>query len=471
MSTISSPGVGSGLDVNTIVTKLVEIEKRPLTNLQTKATQLKTQLSLYGTIKSQMATLGDAAAALASPDNWKVYTATSSNTAAVNVTASASASPTTFSLDVTQMARAQTAASKNVTQDATLGTASDTGTLNISLGSWATGTFVGSGSPVSISVNGNETLTQIAAKINDANAGVTATVLRSGGQERLLFQSSTTGAAAGFQIASSGFAGLDALSLTNLSNPAESSSGMQLGQTGLDAVAKLNGVEVKSATNTLSGVVPGLTIQLSQLTSTPAQVTVSQDQTALQAKIQALADAFTTANKTLTDATKYVPGGVSGPLQGDSTTVGIQNVLSSILGSNSTGSVYSRLSEIGLERQTDGSLKLNTTKLSTVMSTNLNELKKLFTTDNSNQTTNGFGLKLRDFARGLNNSTGTVTNKTTAIQGSITRNTDEQGRVNDRAARVQTMLLKQYSSLDTVVSRYQGLNSYVSSQIAQWNKN
>lgn len=471
MSTISSPGVGSGLDVNTIVTKLVEIEKRPLTNLQTKATQLKTQLSLYGTIKSQVSTLGDAAAALANPDNWKVYTASSSNTAAVNVTASASASATSFSLEVTQMARAQTAASKNVTQNATLGTASDTGTLSIALGSWATGSFVGSGSSVDITVKGDETLTQIAAKINDANAGVTATVLRSGGQERLLFQSSTTGAAAGFQIASAGFAGLDALSLTSLSNPAESSSGMQLGQTGLDAVAKLNGVEVKSATNTLSDVVPGLSIQLSQLTSTPAQVTVSQDKAALQAKIQALADAFTTVNKTLSDATKYVPGGVSGPLQGDSTTVGIQNVLSSILGSSSTGSTFSRLSEIGLERQTDGSLRLNTSKLSTALSSSLDDVKKLFTTDNSNQTTNGFGLKLRDFARGLIDSDGTVTTKTSAIQGSISRNSTEQDKVNDRAARVQTMLLKQYSSLDTVVAKYQGLNSYVSSQIAQWNKN
>ena len=134
--------------------------------------------------------------ALANPDNWKVYTASSSNTAAVNVSANASASATSFSLEVTQMARAQTAASKNVTQNATLGTAGDSGTLSIALGSWATGSVVGSGSSVDVTVNGDETLTQIAAKINAANAGVTATVLRSGGQERLLFQSSTTGAAA-----------------------------------------------------------------------------------------------------------------------------------------------------------------------------------------------------------------------------------------------------------------------------------
>ena len=466
---ISSPGVGSGLDVNSIVNQLVAIEKQPLQPLQSKASVLQAQLSLYGTIKSQVSALGDAADALAQASGWSAQTATSSNTAAVTVSASASAMASTFSLSVTQMARAQTTASMNVAVDAALGAPADTGTLTMDLGSWATGSFVASGNPVYVAINGTDTLTTAAVKINAANAGLTATVLRSGGQERLVFQSSTTGAAAGFRIASAGFAGLDSLSLTSLGNPAQSASGMELGQSGLNATARLNGVTIDSATNTLSNVVPGLTLQLQQVTTAPVQITVVQDQAAIQKNIQTLADTYSALSKTLANATRYVPGGASGPLQGDSTTVGLQNLMRSIVGSSSTGSTYSRLSEVGLEQQADGSLKLNAAKLTTALS-DVSNLKNLFATDNSNSATNGFGLKVRDFARRLVKFDGTVATKSTALQGAISRNATEQDRVTQRASRMEVQLRKQYSDLDGQMAKMNALGTYVTAQLAQWYK-
>jgi len=466
---LSSPGIGSGLDVNSIVSQLVSIEKQPLTVLQSKASVLQTQLSLYGTIKSQSSALADAASALAKASGWAVYKATSSNTAAVAVTADSTATASSFSMNVTQLARAQTAASMNVAQGATIGTVSDAGTLSITLGSWATGAFVGAGSAVNVAISGSDTLTTIAGKINAANAGVTATVVRSGTQERLVFQSKDTGEAAGFQIASAGFAGLDSLSLTNLTNPTQSSTGMELGQTGLNAKATFNGVAIDSASNTLTNTIPGLTIKLQQVTASPVDVTVEQDQDAIKTKIQAFADAYTALNKTLANATKYVEGGASGALQGDSTTVGLQRVLSSIMASTSAGSTFTRLTDIGLERQKDGSMTVDSTKLATAMK-DMSNLQKLFTTDNGSATTNGFGLKLRDFAQGLIAADGTVTNKSTAIQGSISRNSKEQDKVNDRAARIEKQLRKQYSDLDTRLASMQSLSSYVTAQLAQWNK-
>jgi flagellar hook-associated protein 2 len=212
-----------------------------------------------------------------------------------------------------------------------------------------------------------------------------------------------------------------------------------------------------------------VTLQLSQLTTSTANITVSQDSATLQKNIQAFADAFTALNKTLADVTKYVPGGKSGALQADATTVGLQNVLASVFGSSSSGSTYSRLSEIGLERQTDGSLKVNTAKLNTAMQ-NMPNLQNLFTADNGNAQTNGFGLKVRDFARGLLDATGTITTKTKAIQGAITRNQSDQDRINDRADRMEVQLRKQYSALDARMAEMQGLSSYVNAQLAQWNK-
>lgn len=467
---ISSPGVGSGLDVNSIVSQLVAIEKQPLQPLQTKAANFQTQLSVYGTIKSQVSALGDAAAALATAGGWAAYAATSSNTAAVTVTAGSTATPTTFGLDVTQLARSQTTASLNVATGSTLGAATDNGTLTIQLGDWQTGSFVAGGSgSVAISINGADSLSTIASKINAANAGVSATIVKSGSQERLVFQSSTTGEAAGFQISSAGFAGLNSLSFTSLTNGTGSANGMELGQTGLDANVKFNGVVIQSATNTLTNVVPGLTLQLNQLTTATANITVAQDANVIQKNIQAFADAYSALNKTLADSTRYVSGGKTGALQADSTTVGIQRVLSSVLGSSSVGSTFSRLSEVGLERQKDGSLTLNAAKLATAMQ-NMPNLQQLFTTDNGNATTNGFGLKVRDFARGLISATGTVTTKSTAIQGSISRNTKDQDRVNERAARMEVQLRRQYSALDAQMAQMQGLSSYVTAQLAQWNK-
>jgi flagellar hook-associated protein 2 len=371
---------------------------------------------------------------------------------------------------VTQLARAQTSASLNVAAGSTLGVAGDTGTLSIQLGSWKTGSFAAAGSgPVAVSINGDDSLSTIASKINSANAGVTATVVNSGTQQRLVFQSSTTGEAAGFQISSAGFAGLDSLSFTSLANGTGSTAGMESGQTGLDSIVKLNGVTIQSATNTLTNVVPGLTLQLNQLTTSTANIAVAQDATVIQKNIQAFADAYSALNKTLADSTRYVPGGTSGALQADSTTVGIQRVLANVLGSSSVGSSFSRLSDIGLERQTDGSLKLNTTKLTTAMQ-NMPNLQNLFTADNGNAATNGFGLKIRDFAKGLISATGTITNKSTAIQGSITRNSQDQDRINDRAAQVEVQLRKQYSALDAQMAEMQSLSSYVTAQLAQWNK-
>lgn len=473
---ISSPGVGSGLDVNSIVTQLVAIEKQPLTNLQTKANTLQTQLSLYGTIKSQVAALQDASTALLTTgSSWIAQTATSS-LAAVTVSATSSASAANFSVDVTRLAQAQTVAAKSLTAGAPIGAGSGTGKLTIQLGSWGSGgagPFTpGSSAAVDVDVNETDSYATIAAAINAKNAGVTATVLKNGTTERLSIRSTTTGADAGFTITSdSGFAALDSLSFTALTNGAESSSGMEANQMGLNATYKLNGVALESATNTVTNVVTGVTLGLQQLTSvgSPAQIAITQDKSAVQKAVQAFADAYSALTKTLADSTKYVQGGKSGVLQGDSTTVGLLTLIRRVEGSVSTGSSFSRLSDVGLELQTDGSLKVNSTKLTSAMS-DMTDFKKFFAADNSDNATNGFALKFRDLAKGLNDFDGRVTSKADALQRQITQNGKDQDKVNLHAAAVEKQLRAQYSALDSIVAQNNSLNSYVTAQLAQWNK-
>jgi flagellar hook-associated protein 2 len=462
--TISSTGVGSGLDVKSIVTQLVAIERQPLTQLKTKASSIQTQLSVYGKLKSQISALGDAATVLAGAGGWNVQKASSSNAAAVGVSVGTTAVASDVSVSVQQLARAQTSASQGVTAGAAVGAA---GTLNIEVGSWSEDPVpvFTPGTSVPISVVAGDTVSDIANKINSASAGVTATVLRDGANERLVIRSSTTGAASGFRLNEPADPGLAALGLTNPSDVGSFS-----GQTALDAKVNINGVDIVSGSNKLVDVIPGVTLQLNQVTTAPAEVTIETDLDVIQKNIQSFVDAYNALNTTIADATKYTAATkTAGPLQGDATTLGLQSALRSMLGSGSVGSTFSRLSDIGLARQTDGSLKINTVKL-TEAQQDLPNLKTLFAADNNDATTNGFGIKVRDFARAMVAFDGQVTNKSTALQASITRNSAEQDRVNDRATRVETQLYKQYSALDAQMAQLNGLSSFVTAQLAVWNK-
>ncbi|MES2878829.1 MAG: flagellar filament capping protein FliD [Pseudomonadota bacterium] len=467
--TISSTGVGSGLDVKSIVSQLVAIEKQPLVQLQTTASKIQTQLSLYGTVKSQISALGDAAALLSGASGWNAQKATSSNSAAVNVTVGSTASSTALTVSVQQLAQAQSTTSAGIAKGTAAGA---TGSLSIKLGTWSGASFTqGAAAGIDVTVDATDTVSTIASKINAANAGVTATVLSDGTNERLVVRSTSTGAAAGFNIAATGGnAALSTFAFTDSTVTTPSATGMFMGQSGLDAQLKINGVALTSATNNMTNVTPGVSLQLLQTTTASVDITVANDQDVVQKNIQSFVDAYNNLNKTLASATAYSAATkTGGPLQGDSTTLGLQNALRSMLGSSSTGSTFTRLSEIGLERQTDGSLKINQTKLTSAMQ-NQGNLKNLFTTDNSDPLTNGFGLKVRDFARAMVAFDGQVTNKSAALQSSITRNTKDQDRVTERAARVETQLLKQYSALDSQMATLTGLNSYVTAQLAQWNK-
>ena len=185
---ISSAGIGSGLDVNSIVSQMVALEKRPIAQLQSSAASIQTKLSTYSQVKSLMSTLSDAAAKLTRDSAWNGMSVTSTNSAAVSASVTGIASATSFGISVQQLARAQSVASTAIaTADAPVGA----GTMTIQLGTWMhtapPPNFVpGAAAAVDVTVGATDSLSTIAAKINDAKAGVTATVLRDATGERLL---------------------------------------------------------------------------------------------------------------------------------------------------------------------------------------------------------------------------------------------------------------------------------------------
>jgi flagellar hook-associated protein 2 len=180
--------------------------------------------------------------------------------------------------------------------------------------------------------------------------------------------------------------------------------------------------------------------------------------------------AYNTLYKSLTDLTKYEASTKSaGLFQGDSSVVGLQNILRNMLGSVSMGATSQRLSDVGIERQTDGSLTINTTKLSAAAN-NGTSLQQLFTANNGDAQTNGFAVKFRDLGRGVAATGGFVFNKAASLQKNLADNTEAQTKVNDRATLFEARLRKQYSALDAQMAQLNALNAYVTQQVAAWNK-
>lgn len=467
MATMSSPGIGSNLDVKSIVSQLVAIEKQPLDKLKLEATATQAKISTFGQIKSLVSTLSDAASKLSSVTGWNAVTATSSDTSYVTASAIGGTQSTVFSVEVQTLAKAQSSYSAPLLP---VGGAVGGGTLRLEIGKWAGAVFTpGSGTPVDITVSATDTVSDIASKINGANAGVTATILSDASGERLLLRGKNTGVDAGYRLSVTADADTntgDALGLSRLV------VGSTTNQAAADAAATINGIAVTSSTNTFANKVSGVTFTAVKETTAPVTITIDKDTSQVQKNIQAFVDAYNAVNGVLNEATKYDAGTkTAGLLQGDSTTLSLQSALRTAAQSVRTGSsVFSRLSDIGIEALQGGNLQVNTTKLSAAMNNNMDELKAMFSTSASD-TTQGFGVRFKNLLTGLLGSNdGFFANKDAALKRALATNGSEQARVNKRASSVEAALNAKYSALDAQMSKLNSLNSYITQQITQWNK-
>jgi flagellar hook-associated protein 2 len=486
MATISSAGIGSGLDVNSIVTQLVALEKTPLKTLALKATNVQAQISAFGEIQSQFAALTDVTTRISAASTWGARTASSSNVSAATITATGTANATSFSLEVDQLAQSQSVSSTQLTAGAPVGA----GFLAIDLGSWSGGAFTPKSGAVfqPIEISATDDVATIAGKINAANTGVVATLFNDGTSDRLLLRSKETGEASGFRVqvrddatstsapvaANTGLARL-AFDPAAVGGPYGMAGNDNTGaampvQYAQDAKARINGLAVTSGTNTLTDNIPGVTISLLTTTTTPVSMRISEDVTPAVKNVNDFVTAYNTLNKSLTDLTKYdASTKTAGLFQGDSSVVGLQNILRNMLGSVSMGATNQRLSDVGLERLLDGSLTINTAKLS-VAANNGTTLQQLFTANNGDAQSNGFAVKFRDLGRGVASTGGFVFSKAAALQKNLADNTTAQTKVNDRATLFEARVRKQYSALDAQMAQLNALNAYVTQQVAAWNK-
>lgn len=475
MATISSAGIGSGLNVEDLVSKLVAAERTPITQLTKRTDGLKTELSTFGKVQSALATLRDAASKLTSPSTWSGTLVTSSNPSAVAVTAGNGAAIGNVAISVSQLAQSQTLVSGTPYASST--TTVGQGSLTITLGKWATDggdppTYTGftdkaGATPITINIgSGQDTLTGIRDAINAAGAGVTAAIVNDASGARLTLRSTETGETNAFRIEATG-------GLTDLAyDPRVGVTSLIQTLPAQNARALINGIDFSAESNTLKEAIDGLNISLLNTTTIPASVAVTQDKDSIKKLITDFTTAYNAVNALLREQTKYDSASkTAGALQGDPTAIGLQNQLRGIIGGTTTlaGSI-GRLAQIGLEAGSDGNIKTSDTKLTTALS-DLDSLKKLFMgLDSGNSSNDGFAQRIRSYIDGALGSDGRVTSKQAGLQKLIDNNNKRMDELEDRVSLSEARLRARYSALDTQMAKLSGLSDYVTQQLANLNK-
>lgn len=383
---ISSPGIGANLDVNSIVSQLMQIEAQPLQKLATREASYQAKLSAFGSLKSALSSLQGAMNALASPDRFNSFRATSSNSSLASVSVGNSATPGSYSLEVQYLAQAHKL--KSTTFNA-LTDSVGTGTITIDFGTYSGGNFTLNPDKATktITINpGADSLTSVRDAINAANAGVTATIVNDGTGNRLVIGSKDSGAANALRIAvADGDANnTDALGLSRLVYDASTGGTQNLAETVVaqNSTVVIDGMTISKPTNSINDAVAGLTINLNKADiGVPATVTVTRDTTGAANAVETFIKAYNELDKTIDTLTAYNAETKTGSvLTGDSTVRQVQTRMRALLGSTlpTAGGGLRNLSQIGVGFQIDGTLKLDTAKLTSVLNDPTKDVATLF---------------------------------------------------------------------------------------------
>jgi flagellar hook-associated protein 2 len=391
---ISSAGIGSGLDVNSIVTSLMNVEKRPLNAVNTQKTDYQSQLSAYGTLKSSLSAFQTAVGALTTASKFNAQTVTSANTSVFTATANGSATLGDYAVTVTQLAKSQKLAS---TGFSSINDVVGTGTMTISFGDYVPASVVplvaesftanAVKSDITITIDSsNNTLAGVRDAINASNSSVSATIVNNGTTNQLVITSKDTGEVNSLKIsvADDDSNNVDAIGLSQLVyDPlAAGVKNMTRVQEEKNALIDVDGISVVKANNVISDVISGVTLNLlatSGGNSVNLGVTSNQDK--IKESVTAFVDAYNKLDTTLRNLTKYDSTGKnSGVLLGDGTARSVINQIKSVMTKAiATGGTLTSLSQIGVGFQRDGQLALDSTKLTTALTSNFSEVATLFT--------------------------------------------------------------------------------------------
>jgi flagellar hook-associated protein 2 len=389
---ITAPGAGSNLDVNSIVSQLMAVERRPLDLLAQREAGYQAKLSAFGTLKGALSAFQSVMQGLSDSAKFQAVKAGAADDSILNATANGKgkAVPGSYSVEVQQLAQQQKVRSDGF---ASLSSAVGSGTLTIQYGTYDSGNNMFSLNSAkaaqTITVDpSNSTLAGVRDAINAANAGVSATIINDGASNRLVLTAKDTGAANSLRITVSDDDGtnIDSSGLSQLSFDPTATAGVGRNltqvQAAQDAKLQIDGIGVSKPSNTITDAIEGLTLNLLKTnTGSPTTLDVARDSAGVKTSVETFVKAFNSINQTLKDLGGYnsatKKGGI---LQGDSTALSIQRGIRSAL-TTAVGQIaggFTSLSQIGVAFQKDGTLALDSTRLQAAMDSGFDQIGGLF---------------------------------------------------------------------------------------------
>lgn len=383
---ISSPGIGSNLDINSIVGQLMAIEQQPLKKLATQEASYQAKLSAFGSLKSALSSLQSAMSSLANTDRFNGYKASISDSTLASVSAGSGAVPGSYSLEVQFLAQAHKL--KSTTFVATTDSVGS-GTISIDFGTYSGGSFTLNPDKATKTITiapGANSLSAVRDAINNANAGVTATIVNDGSGNRLVIGSKDSGVANALRIGVTDTDGnhTDTSGLSQLVYDASSGGIANMSETvqAQNAVAIIDGMTISKATNSINDAIAGVTLNLNKAEiGKTTTVNVTRDLSAANNAVESFVKAYNELDKTIDAMTAYnAETRVGAVLQGDSTVRNIQTRIRSLLSTalGTAGGGLRNLSQIGVSFQVDGTLKLDSTKLNAALNDPTKDVATLF---------------------------------------------------------------------------------------------
>ncbi|KRB79944.1 hypothetical protein ASE01_00045 [Nocardioides sp. Root190] len=438
-ATSSIGGLASGLETATIISQFMALEAVPQTKLKTQVTTEQGKITALQKVNTALQALATAAGSMTSSStgSWANLVGTSSNTG-VGVKATSSAVPGNFTVTVGQTALTHQVAFTDAHAKTDTVTGATTSVL-----------LKRAGEPDVQIDTANGTLEELAAAINAADAGVRATLVRTGSsggtdQYRMLVESSTTGGAQTFELTDSAGAAL---------------LGGASVRAGRDAVIDIGGITATSTTNTFADVVPGVTLTLTSGATGTADVAVSRDAAAQSSTVKGFVDqvnALLTQLGSLTATSKDTKG----TLAGDSTLRRVTNALQDAIYPTDGTS----MAKFGIQIDRFGKLTFDADKFASSYQADPVEVAAAFAG------TDGFAARIKSVAdKASDKYDGSVTAAISTHSTAITRLNENIARWDDRLELRRTSLERQYTALETALSRLQSQSSWLSSQLDSLN--
>lgn len=444
MASITSTGIGSGLDVNSLVSQLITAERTPTdTRLNSDQSTTNSQISAFGAVSSVMSGLQTALDAFKTTGADPDRKATVASGAGFTASASTSAVLGSYQVRVEKLATTQKLQSAAVASSTQVGY----GTLSIQ---------VGSDQAIDVSIaQGKGTLADIRDAINAATGsqGVTASLVHGDAGDVLVLSSSRSGANGALTITTKdGDGGLSVLATAGGTLTEVSPAG--------DAEVWVDGIKRTSASNHVTDLVDGVTLDLNKAqTGVDFGLTVGGDSTSLHARVDAFVKAYNTAVTTLrTQSAAGDQNTAGGALSGDATPRALIQSLRGAL-----GNAYSDLAALGLKTAVDGTLTLDGGKLDATLAADPGAVRRAFG-DGA-----GYSTALRSTLTAYVGDDGMIASRTKSLNDHLKNIQSQRDELDRRMTQMETDYRTQFTALDSMMAQMQSTSSFLTQQLASLN--